>query len=213
MFNTLLFTVVLELCFSPIVNVSNQIALLTGEGGCVFIVEEGYPPLRLELADLTGEEKKVAGESEIETKRLEIALELLLDKVQFAMRSRKPSRRHELWEAPERLLGKNFNAIFIPAVAAQLKKAGGNKKVEFFVGEKGFLMEGSLFLGIDGLHLKVDKIRGKLFRPEISEETKPFWKLIVKPPVKIYGTGSKLLNKPGRLNWLNLPWKELFETD
>lgn len=209
MLNTLLFTVVLELCFSSVVNVSTQVALLKSEGGCVFIVEEGYPSLKLELADLTGEEKKVAGEPEIEIKSLEIALELLLDKVQFAMRSRKSSRSHELWEAPERLLGKNFNVIFIPAVASQLKKTSGDKKINFFAGEKGFLMEGSFILGIDSLHLKVDKIRGKLFRPEMNAETKPFWKLIVKPPVKFYGTGPKLLNKPDKLNWLNLLWKEL----
>lgn len=161
-----------------------EAALIRQEGGCVFIIEEGYPLSRLEFADLNDVERKAVSNPLKAATNLESHLYEFFNKIQFSASGEAASGKSVQWENPRHLIDENFGYIFIPAVAAQLKKAGPGRKIQFYIGEESAVTVGSIFAGDHAIHLTVEKINGKAV---------PLWKLVINAPARFYkeSTGKK----------------------
>ena len=161
-----------------------EAALIRQEGGCVFIIVEGYPPSRLEFADLNDVERKAVSKPLKAATNLEGHLYEFFNKIQFSASGEAASGKSVQWDNPRRLMSENFGYIFIPAVAAQLKKAGPGRKIQFYIGEESTVTVGSIFAGDHAIHLTVEKINGKAV---------PLWKLVINAPARFYkeSTGKK----------------------
>lgn len=179
----------------------SRIALLEQEGGCVFIVEEGYPPFMLEFTSLTHSEKKFASNPVKAGYRLEGILEEFLATVSYSMRKRSETAGNDPWEEQVKLLEGNFGTIFIPAITAQLKKAKPGKKVRFAIGEGESITAGYIFIGNSAIHLVIEKIKGSDSYTGKKPTEAYGWKLKLKPPLSFQkrnsgsGSGTTLYNR------------------
>lgn len=183
-----------------------EAALIRQEGGCVFIIVEGYPPSRLEFADLNAVERKAASKPFKGMTNLEDYLDTLFNEIKFSSGSEVASGESVRWDNPRRLVSENFGYIFIPAVAAQLKKAEPGRKIQFYIGEESSVTMGSIFAGDNAIHLIVEKINGKPLQKKIAGKIMPLWKIVIKPPVKFYKQSSRKKTAETIRTWIYYPF-------
>jgi hypothetical protein len=102
-------------------------------------------------------------------------------------------------------VSENFGYIFIPAAAAQLKKAGPGRKIQFYTGEESSVTMGSIFAGDNAIHLIVEKINGKPLQKKTGGKITPLWKIAVKAPVKFYMRFSNKKAAKPKSAWIYYP--------